>query len=470
MKHLSLIIAMLLTFGFAFAQTKDYKGNSNLNNSKVNMKSTNTNWAKTTKAYNELKNQISNNKDFSAALQASLTAAQQKAKSELHSDLYHALDNVFGGNGQGWPTTPDAYLEYIEKYLILIPNELDGPDYPNAWRSDNTRNGYSQKVYDLLCQFYFLVDQPLPPSNSILQDYKNGNFVFADWLRDFAIDWGEFLNTKESLPLRAMNSFRADPMYNIPLYSDNSKNWETFNQFFYREFNGADKKGHTPVRPIAEPGNNNVITSPADCTYKMMYHIDDEGNVLDIDGQPTSVKLKETHSVYTVSELLQNDQLAEAFNGGTFVHYFLSPFEYHRFHSPADGIVKECKSVQGKVFLDVELASNGEFDAPDSSEGGYEFQQSRGVFIVDAGEPVGLVAAIPIGMAQVSGVDMYTKLKGEKVEKGDEFGKFRFGGSDIILLFQKNPDLYLWKKDPAHKPIHFQFGQVSAYWDVTKQQ
>ena len=428
------------------------------------MNTSNPKWPKTTKAYKELKNQIKTDKAFSLALQSSLMIAKKRAWSELHSDLYHALDNVFEGNG--WPITPEEYLDYVEQYLVLIPNEMDDPDYPDAWSSDDTQNGYNQKVYDLLCQFYFLVDQASPLTNKTLQDYKKGKFVFADWLREFAIDWGEFLDTKESLPLWAMASFAADSMYNIPLYNENSKNWNSFNEFFYREFNGANKKGHTPLRPIAEPGNNNVITSAADCTYKMMYPIDEDGNVLGINGLPTSLKLKNTHTVYTVSELLQDDKLAEAFHGGTFVHYFLSPFDYHRFHSPVDGKVKECKAVQGNVFLDVELNGDGEFHAPDSSKGGYEFNQSRGVFVIDAGEAVGLIASVPIGMAQVSGVDMYTKLKGKNVKKGDEFGKFMFGGSDTILLFQKNPNLYLWKNDPAHNPIHFQFGQVAAYWNV----
>jgi phosphatidylserine decarboxylase len=429
------------------------------------MKSSNPKWSKNTKAYKELRAQINNDKSFCLALQTSLMIAKSRARRELHTDLYRAIDNVF--KGDGWPTSPDEYLHYVEHYLVLIPNEIDDPMYPNAWTSDNTKNGYNQKVYDLLCQFYFLVDQQLPLTNDTLQAYKKGKFVFADWLREFAIDWGNFLDTKESLPLSALASFAADPMYNIPLYNENAAKWNTFNEFFYREFNGANKKGHSPLRPIAEPGNNNVITSSADCTYQMAYPIDDNGNVLGVNGNPTTVNLKHTHNVNTVAELLQDKKLAKAFNGGTFVHYFLSPFDYHRFHSPVDGLVKTCKAVQGNVFLDVELNGDGEFHAPDSSVGGYEFQQARGVFVVDTGGPAGLVASVPIGMAQVSGVDMYTKkLSGKRVKKGDEFGKFMFGGSDTILLFQKNPNLYLWKKDPAHNPIHFQFGQVCAYWEV----
>lgn len=423
----------------------------------------NPQFPKTTKSYQELEHQIESDDDFCIALQCSLQIAQQRAWNELHPDLYHALEDVFQGNG--WPLSPEDYLDYVKQYLVLIPNEKVDPHYPNAWTSDDTQNGYNQKVYDLLCQFYFLVDQTLPMTNATLQSYTNGDFIFADWLRDFAIDWGAFLDTEESLPLSALASFMADPMYNIPLYSDNAKSWKTFNEFFYREFNGADERGQSPLRPIAEPDNNQVVVSSADCTFKELYPIDEQGNVLGINGQPTSMRLKNTHTVCTVAELLQDDELAKAFHGGTFVHYFLSPFDYHRFHAPVAGTVKACKAVQGKVFLDVQLNGDGEFHAPDSSEGGYEFQQSRGVFVVDAGDDVGLVASVPIGMAQVSGVDMYTDLTGKKVAKGDEFGKFRFGGSDTILLFQKNPNLYLWKNDPAHNPIHFQFGQVCAYWN-----
>ncbi len=435
------------------------------------MRPSNPNWPKTTKAYKQLKKQIEKDEKFAMALEVSLLVAQQKAWSQLSPDLYHALDEVFGGDGQGWPDSPQAYLDYVEKYLVLVPNEEDDPNYPDAWTSTDEQNGYNQKVYDLLCQFYFLVDQPAPIIEGTLQDYKNGHFKFSKWLDQFAIDWGAFLDTDESLSTRTLASFIADPMYNMGWYIDGAKHWKSFNEFFYREFNGADKKtGRSPLRPIGEPGNKNAIVSPADCTYKMEYPINEQGEVLGIDGKPTSLKLKNTHSVYTVAELLDDKKLAKHFHGGTFVHYFLSPFDYHRFHSPVDGKVMECRKVRGKVYLDVNLTADGEFDAPDSSEGGYEFQQARGVFVVDAGKPLGMVAAIPIGMAQVSGVDMYTKkLEGKHVQKGDEFGKFMFGGSDIILLFQKNPDLYLWRTDPSHNPIHFQYGQVNAYWDVNKQ-
>ncbi|WP_452599943.1 phosphatidylserine decarboxylase [Pontimicrobium sp. MEBiC01747] len=409
-----------------------------------------------------LKIMLNRNLEMKEALLASLKVANVRAKESLNENLYKAINNEFQGNG--WPTTIDAYYDYLELYVRLVPNESNDESYPNAWKSNGEANGYNQKVYDLLCQFYWLVDQKIPETNISMQSFKE----FAAWLVSFAKAWGEFLDTEPSLTTESLHSFKYDTMYNYPLYAENEPTWNTFNTFFYREFNGADSNtGITPLRPIAEPDNNETIVAPADCTFQQDYAIDNSGNVLDKDGKITSVVFKQTHAIGNVNDLLDNSEYAECFYGGTFVHYFLSPFDYHRFHTPVGGQVLEIKDIQGKVYLNVVLKDDGQWDAPDGAGDGYEFNQARGLVILDAGEAVGKVAILPIGMAQVSGVEMYIdKLKDKTVVKGQEFGKFKFGGSDIIMLFEKEPkELYLFKKDPAHNPIHFQYGQTAVYWN-----
>jgi len=64
----------------------------------------------------------------------------------------------------------------------------------------------------------------------------------------------------------------------------------------------------------------------------------------------------------------------------------------------------------------------------------YEPFQSRGVVTIDtstcdAGE-LGIVALIPVGMSHVESA-MLTAVAGKHLAKGDEFGFFRFGGSDV---------------------------------------
>lgn len=411
----------------------------------------------------ELKVLLDKNPAMALALTASLIIAVDSAKKTLNADLYHAIDREFKGNG--WPTNIDDYLNYLDLYVRLVPDEKSDPLYPDAWTTNDQQNGYNQKVYDLLCQFYWLVDQKPSGTNISMQSFSE----FSAWLVRFAKAWGLFLDTEPSLTKESLQSFKSDPMYNYPLYNDSVSSWTTFNQFFYREFNKAAKEtGITPLRPIASPNDNKTITAPADCTFKENYPIDNTGHVLDKSGNQTRVSLKHTHSIGTVDELLAGSQYASDFYGGTFVHYFLGPFDYHRFHTPVSGKILEIKDVSGKVYLNVNLTSDGQWDAPDGAEDGYEFNQSRGLVIMDAGPVVGKVAILPIGMAQVSGVDMYTQLANKTVVKGQEFGKFKFGGSDIIMLFQKAPDLYLFKTDPGHNPIHFQYGQTAVYWNETK--
>lgn len=409
----------------------------------------------------KLKTFLDDNDSMRFILVASLKSAKILATKNLDKALYEAINNEYQGNG--WPESIEAYLDYLDQFVRMIPNESNDPSYPDAWKSNGRENGYNKKVYDLLCHFYWLVNQKMPVTSQTMQSFD----VFSDWLIAFAQEWGSFLDTEASLTVGSLQSFKYNPMYNYPLFAKNSHEWKTFNQFFYRQFNDANAvSGISPLRPIADPDHNTTIVSPADCTYKQDYPIDFEGNILKKNGSQTTVRLKQTHEIGSVDELLAHSVHTKDFYSGTFVHYFLSPFDYHRFHAPVSGEVLEIRSVPGRVYLDVKIKDDGQWDAPDGADNGYQFTQQRGLVVIDAGREVGKVAVLPVGMCQVSGVDMYTHLDGQDVVKGQEFGKFSFGGSDIIMLFEKEPEeLYLFKEDPGHNPIHFQYGQPAVYWN-----
>lgn len=105
------------------------------------------------------------------------------------------------------------------------------------------------------------------------------------------------------------------------------------------------------------------------------------------------------------------------------------------------GQVVESFTIHEEAYLDVDIDGKGQFDAPDNSTDGYEFTQSRGVIVIDTADSafgdVGLVAIVPVGMAQIASVRMTLDASKAQVPKGEEFGYFQFGGSDVILLFQK---------------------------------
>lgn len=103
---------------------------------------------------------------------------------------------------------------------------------------------------------------------------------------------------------------------------------------------------------------------------------------------------------------------------------------------------KEPKRSDGNQLFDT-------LDAPD--EAGYQFLQARGCVIIK-NKLLGYVAVLPIGMAQVSSVKLAWEPKqGEEypiqpnvdINKGDEISHFEFGGSDIVLVFQKDADIQI---------------------------
>ncbi|MEP7322703.1 MAG: phosphatidylserine decarboxylase [Saprospiraceae bacterium] len=343
-------------------------------------------------------------------IEQSLNIAKNKGKQLLNQNLFESLY---------WPTTRKSYIHYLIASAKWIPHQSG----EIAWQNPDTL--HSQEVYDKLCHFYYLVDQ----------ETQNGFLTqtipwFSDFLVDYATCWGDFLNTSESFNDSILYSFiKFSPQYRIQDSMINGKPnaaWNSFNDFFARKLNPG-------LRPIDSPNDNHVIAMPADCTFRKKYSIDQNSCIPDI-------VIKQTHRFGNIHELLQGSQYSNSFTKGTFVHYFLSPNSYHRFHFPASGVVKECFTVQGLAFLEVKISSAGHFEVPDNAENGYQFLQARGIITIDTTNSpegnMGIIGVVPVGMGQVSSVHMIAK-PGNNVSKGDEFGYFQFGGSDIILLFQE---------------------------------
>ncbi|WP_380282190.1 phosphatidylserine decarboxylase [Kitasatospora purpeofusca] len=366
----------------------------------------------------KLRKHLDDDKDLAKLLEDSLQQARTTAEKKLRKALFDALY---------WPTAISDYLDYLTTFSKWAPRQDPG----EAWSDDK---GGQQEVYDRLCHFYYLIDQKVTDDgNRIVQNDP----WFKDWLVEFTNAWGSFLDTPESFSDEQLKSFEDNsPRYRVQdSLVDGKPNepsgWRTFNQFFARELNPG-------LRPITDPEHNTTVTMPADCIYKNTYDIDANSGIHP-DGDPLRLKL--THEVITIPQLLsEKSDYGKRFANGTFVHYFLAPYSYHRFHTPVAGQVKECFPVHEDVYLDVTIDGNGQFDAPDNSTDGYEFTQGRGVIVIDTAKSpygdIGLVAIVPVGMAQIDSVKM-TMTVGAQAPKGEEFGYFLFGGSDIILLFQQ---------------------------------
>jgi len=332
------------------------------------------------------------------------------------------------------------YYDFIDRASELIPRQvLENP-------SDLTRDQILQSI----CYFYFLVDQPLPE----LEDqglYKNAIQYyepFSSWLRDFADAWGAFLDTEESWNNETYMEFYDDPSFGLQEgWYESPSNWRTFNQFFSRHLASPE------ARPIASPTDGAVVVSPADSVPQGTWPIDEDSNIQVEDG--LEVKLVR---FYSIEDLLGDDsQYKDAFANGVLTHSFLNVNDYHRYHFAVGGEIKEKNIISQNVALEVAWnATEGKYDPIDST--GWQFSQTRGYVIVDTGE-YGLVALIPMGMAQVSSVNFEDDVEvGATPEKGEMLGYFLFGGSDFVMLFQEGAGFEMTATEGEHILMGTEYG------------
>ena len=329
-------------------------------------------------------------------------------------------------------SSPETFLDYMNSLLKWVPQEdLEGKD-----------------VYHRLVVTYFVLNQPsFSTQQTPIEPTSFGEPLswFSKWLVSYAIEIGKFQDTPESFTDASLRTFYDSPKYKMSDYLEPRGGWKTFNEFFARNF----KPGYRPIDGLCD---NSAIVSPTDSTFGGKWHVDSN----------SIVKLK--HIPWSVSELLSGSKYANEFRGGIFTHSFLNTFDYHRQHAPVGGKVLEATVIQGQVFLETKvttdddsgqgfLQAHRDVDAPDNP--GYQFLQTRGLIVLDT--PIGLVAVLPMGMAQVSSI-IITAEVGRTLRKGEELSYFQFGGSDIVMVFQADSKVDLTMKKDTHYSMGNQIG------------
>jgi phosphatidylserine decarboxylase len=298
-------------------------------------------------------------------------------------DLAEALTESIRKAERPEVATLQEYYGFLDRTVTLIPTD--------------------RNLNPAVLDFFYLID--LSPGNVLQSDAS-----FQRWSLKFAKDWGAFLDTSESA--KGIKTFFADPNYHIEDYCAAPSGWLTFNQFFARQ-------ARPGRRAVDNRCDDSVVVSPADSVFQGQWPIRAES------------KITAKGLTWSIFDLLDGSPYRDKFNGGIFTHSFLNINDYHRFHLPAAGTVKEARVIPGNVTMDVIKKPDGSLGIVDGT--GYQFTQARGLVVIDS--PLGWVAVLPIGMAQVSSVTLTAEV-GAGLAKGEEFGYFSFGGSDIVMLFE----------------------------------
>ncbi|MGX8682331.1 MAG: phosphatidylserine decarboxylase [Bacteroidales bacterium] len=323
--------------------------------------------------------------------------------------------------------TLDEFFTFIDWNIRALPwDVMTGliADHPSLYSRVDQGVGY----------FWFVVDQPLDELKDRGFFYPTVEFVepFASWLTTYANSWGDWLSTSDSWNSTYYDMVANDADWGLTEgWYGKSNIWHSFNDFFARELVSPDMR---PIDPVAE------LVSPVDSWPKATWDIDDNNQLL----YPDDVNIK-TAKFSDIADLIgQDSKYKEAFAGGTLTHTFLDVNDYHHYHAPVEGKLVELRTIPG-------VAAGGGYTLWDNdskryyyvNDMGFQMVETRACAIIET-EDYGLVAMLPVGMSQICSVNWINSLKvGDWLEKGDEMGYFLFGGSDVVMIFQKGVEVSL---------------------------
>ncbi|KAH0024627.1 hypothetical protein KCU78_g4995, partial [Aureobasidium melanogenum] len=193
----------------------------------------------------------------------------------------------------------------------------------------------------------------------------------------------------------------------------NPAKYKNFNEFFSREI-------REDARPIDEPGNDLVVSSPADCRLTAFPTVD------------LATKYWIKGFGFTIEKLLNSSQLASTFNNGSIVIARLAPQDYHRWHSPVSGMIESITEIPGAYYIVNPQAINeaGTLDV--------FCENRRSVMIVRRAGSNSRVAIIAVGAMLVGSIKYNPGIDvGREIRRGECLGAFQYGGSTVINLYQE---------------------------------
>lgn len=200
------------------------------------------------------------------------------------------------------------------------------------------------------------------------------------------------------------------------------KGFRTIDMFFTRKLNNGVHKIDKSVKSIV---------SPVDARVDQFGKIN--GNAM----------IQAKGIDFSVESLIPS-AISSKFINGEFITLYLSPADYHRIHSPAEGKIYGYFNIPGKLFTVQEYMVNGLKGLFSRNERLISYIKTKNGMIA-----VCKIGAMNVGRISLSYEDVFTNGWNRKkhemfymedsspvIKKGDELGTFHLG-STIVLLFQK---------------------------------
>ncbi|MCO4813171.1 MAG: phosphatidylserine decarboxylase [Flavobacteriales bacterium] len=218
----------------------------------------------------------------------------------------------------------------------------------------------------------------------------------------FTVLFGKYIDSARSKKgvIKFIEKFNID----MDDYQDEVASFETFNEFFYRK-----------IKPSARPIGQGIV-SPAD------------GRVLAFPKISDSRRFFIKGSEFNLNTFLGNPLLADKYTDGSMFIVRLAPVDYHRFHFPVEGVATASTKIKGAYYSVSPMALRKNLEI---------FCQNKREYCTVKTENHGDVLICDVGATLTAGIHQ-TYSANSNVKKGDEKGYFSFGGSTLVVLFEKN--------------------------------
>ena len=212
---------------------------------------------------------------------------------------------------------------------------------------------------------------------------------------------GCFLNS--SLSRGLIKSFIKKNKIDVTRYEE--RKYRSYNDFFTRkQKDGITFHSNDPC----------VVNAPCDSRLSV-YSIDDD-SVFTIKDAP-----------YTLTDLLKNPELAEKFKGGYCFIFRLSVDDYHRYAYIDSGCCEPSVKIKG-VLHTVQPIANERYNI---------YKQNSREYTIQHTDRLGTICYVEVGALMIGKIVNHHR-ENYHAQRSEEKGYFEYGGSTVVVLFEKN--------------------------------
>ncbi|MFK7845109.1 MAG: phosphatidylserine decarboxylase [Rhodothermales bacterium] len=246
------------------------------------------------------------------------------------------------------------------------------------------------------------------------------------WTKFFVEERGRYMDS--ALSKSTIDQWLNEPSLPHDDFVIPEDGFKSFNEYFTRVLK-------TGARPVQGVNDASVVVSPGDCIINMINSDITSDSQIPLKGRMT----------LNVGQLLGHSKYTDHFLGGTAMSCFLMPDSYHHYHSPVSGTLVESRENVGALYFGMDdmpamfgqgnLGFNQDFSV---------FEQFRhGYFVIET-QRHGYVAVIPVGLNTIGSVAFEDRFKdidertAIPLVKGERLGCFKYGGSLVVLIFERN--------------------------------